>query len=116
MKKALSILLSVLLVVLMFSGCAGEPGPLKICVDMAYAAGADNVVTDRAMYDLEYMLRDWDGIEDFEFEYIPMEGPERETALDRIRTELMSGGGPDVFMVNCAGHDVSERGSTAHAV
>ncbi|MGN0440070.1 MAG: hypothetical protein ACI4HH_04770, partial [Hominenteromicrobium mulieris] len=43
------------------------------------------------------------GPENVSFEYLPREGTERETALDRVRTEIMSGGGPDMFIIACNG-------------
>ena len=60
------------------------------------------------MYDLENSLIHTVGLSetDFVVEYIPRTGAERETALDRVRTEIMSGGGPDVFIMNCAGGEV----------
>lgn len=41
-------------------------------------------------------------------EVLPGEGAERETALQRIRTEIMSGGGPDVFIMNTVGYRADE--------
>ena len=106
MKKKLTIVtILVLILLLVLTGCgAREKAPLRICVDMAYANYEDqNITRDKILYDFEYELREFDGLENFVFEYIPGYGAERETALDRIRTELMSGGGPDVFIVNCIG-------------
>lgn len=39
------------------------------------------------------------GPKDIEFEIIPKNGSEREIYLSRIRTEIMSGEGPDVFLM-----------------
>jgi hypothetical protein len=43
--------------------------------------------------------------EKIEVEYLPSGGIERETALQRIRTGIMSGRGPDVFLVYCTDKD-----------
>jgi len=106
MKKKLTIVtILVLILLLVLTACgAREKAPLRICVDMAYANYEDeNITREKILYDIEYELKNFDGLENFVFEYIPGSGAERETALDRIRTELMSGGGPDVFIVNCVG-------------
>ncbi|MBO5253911.1 MAG: extracellular solute-binding protein [Clostridia bacterium] len=104
MKRALCVLLAVVLIVSMFSGCAGKPGPLRICVDLEYIYGGDKIsVIETYMYDLESSLMNNIGLSDYVIEYIPRTGSERSNAIDRIRTEIMSGGGPDVFIVNTAG-------------
>ena len=41
MKKLLCTLLSFLLLISLFAGCAG-PKPLRVCVDFAYADYSDN--------------------------------------------------------------------------
>lgn len=41
------------------------------------------------------------GPKDIEFEIIPKNGSEREAYLPRIKTEMMSGEGPDVFPMAC---------------
>ncbi len=104
MKKTLSILLAVLVLVMLFSGCAGEPGPLRICVDLSFAGPIDAGI-DTAFYDIFGVLQTYEKIGEYEVEYIPAEGAERETALDRIRTEVMSGKGPDVFILSCIRED-----------
>ena len=38
---------------------------------------------------------------DFEVEILPVDDPERQTRLDSLRTELMTGKGPDVFLLGC---------------
>ncbi|MBP3704977.1 MAG: extracellular solute-binding protein, partial [Clostridia bacterium] len=108
MKKIISILLSIIMILSVFSGCGQkQTETLRILVDMSYATGVEVSAVESAMYDLEFSLGEYDGIENIEFEYLPKEGAERETMLDRIRVEIMSGGGPDVFIVYCAGGTVS---------
>ncbi len=102
MKKLLCAILSFLLLISLFSGCA-EPKPLRVCVDFAYADYADNKGLYQRLYDLQYELEKFDGLENFVFEFVPPGGAEREAALDRMRTEIMSGGGPDLFLIHCAG-------------
>ena len=102
MKRALCVLLVIIMITAKFSGCAGEPGLLRICVDLSYLGMPESYI-DLAMYDFEVSLEKNVGVTNFAVEYIPETGAERETALDRIRTEIMSGGGPDVYIMHCAG-------------
>ncbi len=104
MKKVLCILLSMLMIISVFSGCMGEPGPLRIVVDMQ-VAGANRMNIEVQFYDIVGTLYTNDKIGEYEVEFLPPEGAEREAALDRIRTEIMTGDGPDVFIMNCIGDD-----------
>lgn len=111
-KKKVCILLALLQLILLFSGCTGEPEPLRICVDLESVFGVYGVIGSanikNAMYDLESSLKSTAEIADYVIEYIPGYGPERENALDRIRTEVMSGRGPDVFLTHCMGGESSD--------
>lgn len=86
----------------MFSviGCSRADEPLKIAVDVCQT---DIYDIKSALNDLGWWLERTTDLEkdDYIFEYIPSEGAARETAIDRLRTEIMSGGGPDVFIVQC---------------
>jgi len=100
MKKTLCILLAVLMIVGLFSGCAGEPGPLRICIDLDQFG---NTPMSVVLEDLKWWVEKATGLEkeNIVFEIIPDDDAERDTAIDRIRTEIMSGEGPDVFIVQC---------------
>lgn len=104
MKKLLCLLLAALMIAAIFTGCAVEPGPLRICVDLSFG-GLIEAGIDKMFYDIFGVLQSYEKIGEYEVEYIPAEGPERETALDRIRTEIMSGKGPDVFILSCIRED-----------
>ncbi|MBP3705495.1 MAG: carbohydrate ABC transporter substrate-binding protein [Clostridia bacterium] len=67
---------------------------------------------DRILDEFLYTLKESGGLEDVEIEYIPASGSERENMLDRIRTEIMTGGGPDVFIVNCSGSATGDVGTS----
>ena len=110
MRKIISICLSLTWLMIVCAGCGEkEPEPLRVCVDINYIQNYDN--SKDIETDVNYLLRTRltetaraCGVEvpqDIEVEYLPREGVERETALDRIRTEVMSGGGPDLFIVAC---------------
>ena len=122
MYKLISIILAVLLFMTMFTGCAGkETGPLKICVDL----GAFSEISDYGMgliseergqqYAMQQFEADLtayleanslDPIE-LEFEFIPgPEDAERDTAIARLRTEIMSGKGPDIFLLGSNSRDM----------
>ena len=104
MKKLLCVLLAALMIAAIFTGCAVEPGPLRICVDLSFG-GPIEAGIDKMFYDIFGVLQSYEKIGEYEVEYIPAEGPERETALDRIRTEIMSRKGPDVFILSCIRED-----------
>ncbi|MBQ2669028.1 MAG: extracellular solute-binding protein [Clostridia bacterium] len=100
MKKTLCILLAVLMIIGLFSGCAGEPDPLRICVDVDavnYQRTCDSTVQE--FVEALGMLG---GPTDVELDIIPAEASARGSAIQRIRTEIMSGQGPDVFIVLCS--------------
>ena len=107
MKRSVVFALFLLVAISMLVGCEEkEPEPLRICVDIEYVNGdcdieekMQYVVSTRA---IEYCARaGGEPVRDVEIEYLPRYGTERETALERIRTEIMSGGGPDLFLVAC---------------
>ncbi len=73
-------------------------GPLRIVVDLdPKGLGANESTLD----DLKWWVTAAAGIEeeDCVFEWIPSGEAARETAIDRLRTEIMSGEGPDVFIM-----------------
>lgn len=103
MKKLLSLLL-MLLVLLPCAGCSGRSKPLRICIDLESVTDLyKSVELDQAIYDLEYSIKSSEGIDNYVIEVIPAWGDERDAAIDRVRTEMMSGGGPDVFITQCVG-------------
>ncbi len=110
MKKIVSSLLILVLSFALLSGCAREPEPLRICIDL----DATKVLmsfggsTKDDLDDFQHYLENEVGLTNIVFEYIPGSGTERETELSRIRTEIMSGGGPDVFIAHCIGNDYPE--------
>lgn len=112
MKKYLTILLSLALLVVLVSGCkSGAQSPLTICIDIKdlLVIGSSKEIASvqlnaesSAAELFRQSIIDRNGPEDVEFEFIPAAGQEREAVISRIRTELISGKGPDVFIVNCA--------------
>lgn len=130
MKRKLSVLLAALLCTLSLASCGAPPPPagisesaessgktsgsssssavdkdaLRVCVDLEYRAGyTEGKTPENAFYNLMNTVKSLGGPENVSFEYLPREGTERETALDRVRTEIMSGGGPDMFIIACNG-------------
>lgn len=113
MKKILCLLLCAALLCGLFGGCAAEEKrPLRVCVDLE---SPESYMLDEFtdMHDpVESFLRDlkdyakaYGGLEDadeIEIEYIPNAADkqeERNAMLQRIRAEILSGGGPDVFIL-----------------
>lgn len=130
MKRKLSVLLAALLCTLSLASCGAPPPPagitesddsggktsgssssgavdkdaLRVCVDVDYRGlMVDGLTPENAFYNLMNTVKSLGGPENVSFEYLPREGTERETALDRVRTEIMSGSGPDMFIIACNG-------------
>ena len=120
MKRFYALLLCVAVIFAAFAACnetdkpADPPGqgqaqsenpdqePLRLCADFGVGALMSPAGGDK--YALEGFLRsvaDHGGPKDVEIELLPSDGSERQTALNRIRVELMSGAGPDIFITNC---------------
>lgn len=119
LKKVLACLLAAVLVLL--PGCGNfkategitvigdteSRDPLRICVDLEYSAESFDAWTEAAWNDFLFRLHETAGIEDVVVEIIPppfdakgMPDPTlRKTVLQRIRTEIMAGEGPDVFLM-----------------
>lgn len=111
MKRLISFILIIVLLLSLIGGCSpDEQSPLRICIDIKdlLAMGLNDdiaSVQSNAESSAAEMFRksiaDREGPEDVEFEFIPASGQERDSVISRIRTELISGKGPDVFIVNC---------------
>ena len=103
--RRLTFVLLILMVSGMFAGCAEKKSEsLRICVDLDVTEGL--MAYDSAAYDADDFqdyLKMKAGLKNVVFEFIPASGQERETELSRLRTEIMTGGGPDVFIVHCVG-------------
>lgn len=119
MKKicVFSVLLSMLLILV---GCQEKEtdfayttteisdDPLVICVDIE-GSGGNIVIREKAMNELMYSLEHTAGLTDAAVLFIPPSGTERKTYIDRLRVEIMAGGGPDVFLM--AYHSGFDEGS-----
>lgn len=87
------------LLLFIFSGCESEPKSLRICVDVwTYFEDVERDL-EKAMNEFVELVQEKGGPQNIEVEFVPAHGTERETEMDRIRTEIMSGGGPDIFLV-----------------
>jgi len=75
--------------------------PLVICIDVEYAREPLNRV-DTVLNEFLMSLEQTGGLSEVQILYVPKHGADRETKLDRLRVEIMSGAGPDVFIMNCA--------------
>lgn len=77
--------------------------PLTICMDLEYVRELIGIEPGVILNEFLYTLEESGGLSDVEIVYVPKHGSDRESILDRIRVEIMSGGGPDVFIMNCFG-------------
>lgn len=112
-KKIFAVLAAVVLLVSLFSGCGSggrmlygdkiSKDTLVICVDSWAADPARHM--DQEYENKKFFTALADdikracGIEKVVFEILPQNGAERETRLQRLRTEIMSGEGPDLFLM-----------------
>ena len=106
MKKFFSVLLVLALVVSLpgvLGGCKKEQKPLRVLVDYIPMG---NEVDDSVEFDFEAFRRELievGGPADIELEIVPPitsgDSAERESKLTRIRTEIMAGQGPDIFIM-----------------
>ena len=105
MRKWISAMLAFLIVFL--SGCAKSSGvyygdevdknTLVVCLDPGY--DWDDYELEKILDELGGEIKSACGIERLAFEVLPKEGAEREMALQRLRTEIVAGEGPDVFIM-----------------
>ena len=75
--------------------------PLVICMDVEFAQTSAHD-PDTVLNDFLLSLEQTGGLSNVQILYVPKEGAERKSKLDRLRIEIMAGGGPDVFIMNCA--------------
>ena len=77
--------------------------PLRVLIDAECAVGVVglnmNGIGDRLVSNIKLSGGE---IGEVEFEYLPKEGEERAAALTHMRTEVMTGKGPDLFICACA--------------
>ena len=87
-----------------------DASPLRVLIDVEYGSNVYWLQDSLANYDKEYIHGEWEGISlqdkmgdmggpsDIEIEIVPIRENERDIYLTSLRTEMMSGGGPDVFV------------------
>ncbi|MBQ6856226.1 MAG: hypothetical protein IJO13_03890, partial [Lachnospiraceae bacterium] len=86
--------------------------PLRICIDLMDYGTSDSTQDTKALNDFLYQLKETVGLENVVLEIIPspniFNGSQEEfearaevrtAAIERIETEMMNGGGPDVFLM-----------------
>ncbi len=114
MKKLFCLMSAALLLCTVLPGCEEKPPEkLRVCFDVGTAqdltlfSDGKSVQEEDAKVFLSYLdecdkyVREGVTSEDVELELIPSDetqSAERETALQKVRTEIMTGGGPDVFV------------------
>lgn len=116
-KKILAVLLAVILVLLSACGSKANDGTeyfgdemtqdtLRICIDAENIGGNIHEYARSEVYnELAEKIKSVLGLDRIILEVVPGSGVERQTALQRLRTEIMAGGGPDVFILNTVGGD-----------
>lgn len=109
-KRIFAFVLVAAMVAVLFSGC-GESNAyvyfgdeitkdtLRICMDSRHIASTDSYELGKELDVLIPQIKNACGIEKLAIEVIPGKGAERKTKLQRLRTEIMAGSGPDVFLM-----------------
>ncbi len=104
MKKGASLFLCAALALFSLgglSGCKKEEKPLQVLLELNGALINDT--TSDSMYagDLAKFLKEMGGPEDVEIEVVPRyDESARQSLFTRVRTEMMAGEGPDVFIID----------------
>lgn len=101
MKKGIAVLLTlVCLVTILLSSCEKRRKPTDTLWIVTNVGFPDEEFggEDDLRHIIEYLGGLPSGI-DIELEVLPLEGAELHTRLTSLRTELLSGGGPDVFLM-----------------
>jgi len=100
MKKLICILLSVLLVLACFSGCGDrgfdpdEPITLRVCVESMFVeCKLDDDLEDLVQYFYPGISLEFDTISSVDVQ-------QRDNQLSRLRTEIVAGEGPDIFLTS----------------
>lgn len=98
-KVLLCFMLSLSMIFCLFAGCESKSSkPLRVCVDLEKGVQFSKTL-NLAMKGFLGTVADLGGPEDVEVEYIPAPGEERQNVLQRLRSEIMAGEGPDVFIL-----------------
>lgn len=90
------ILCLTLIILISFCSCADYVSPEKTILTVLVDTNFNEVCAKPLMEAAEWK---YPNIE-LEFISLPMEGVERETYLQNIRTEIMAGAGPDIFLLS----------------
>ena len=112
MKKVLCMVLCLLIIVVTCGGlvgCEKEQKPLRVLIDIpadyAYMRYDDAAFTQSTLKNflsnLNMFVKGFP--EDVEFEILPEDESARKSALTRLRTEIMAGEGPDLFIATSLG-------------
>ena len=110
MKRRIAIFLFAFLLCLAFTGCRTEntsPKKLWVVTDLGYAwslAGKLDLNQEKADKDFQAIVNYFGGLpEDMEveLEILPVKDEDLNARLTRLKTEILAGGGPDVFLLTC---------------
>ncbi len=87
---------------------AAGKDPLVICVDLEGSGNSMPGLRDKMMRELLDELEKTAGLTDVAIQFVPPDGSDRKTYIDRLKIEIMSGGGPDVFLVKYHSNDLND--------
>lgn len=110
MKRRILLLIAVILLCLAPAGCEAESASaekLWVLTDLGWKwtnGGETEMSEDNANRDFQAILKYFGGLPEgmeAELEILPVEEADLDARLTRIKTEILAGGGPDVFLLSC---------------
>lgn len=100
--------------VLSQTGQEDEKKPLRFLVDLEFGILPDSTQIKTGISDFLKTIKKLGGPQEMKLETLPADPEKRRIALQNLRVELMSGGGPDVFL--CSSGSAMNGGEETQAV
>lgn len=106
LKRLLSVVLLCVVLVSCFSGCNKKSAndPLRIFIDISRGTDYTSNYDEEMIEEIRTRVAETGGPEDFEIELVEIHDADvRSEQITRIRTEMMAGNGPDIFITDFSG-------------
>ena len=105
MRRVVAITL--VLIFLFLTSCTRkeDSNAIRVCIDLAGIDSSKTSEVQAAFERLVFNCAQEGGPQDVCIEVIPYDGSERASMIERIRTEFISGKGPDIFVVTSSKND-----------
>ena len=99
--------ITIVLIFLFLTSCTRkeDSNAIRVCIDLAGIDSSKTSEVQAAFERLVFNCAQEGGPQDVCIEVIPYDGSERASMIERIRTEFISGKGPDIFVVTSSKND-----------